>query len=295
MAFTGDDDGVTRLQLRQYPADGFFSRSLDPDVFPLARTAQGIGDDVGGVFCARVIVGDDGGIGVVLCRLRHQRAFAMVAVAAAAKDAPQFAGNVRTDALQDIDQCCRGVGVIDDGGSAVRQADAFGAARNAVQGSEDSGNIGERGVEGEQAGGGIQEVINVESCQQVRADGGAMAGNRVVISLGVFVLQGEMDAVGVKRDITGADGRGSARVVVARAADGDDARRGVDKVVVKQAAAMRVVNIDNGTRQRAGKETGFGLEVVFEVAVVVEVVAAEVGEDANGKIHPGDAVLGEGV
>ena len=104
-----------------------------------------------------------------------------------------------------------------------------------------------------------------------------------------------MDAVGVQRDLPGADGRSGTRVVVARAADSDDARRGVDKVVVKQAAAMSVVDVDNGTRQRAGKEAGFGLEVVFEVAVVVEVVAAEVGEDAYGKIHPGDAMLGEGV
>ena len=58
---------------------------------------------------------------------------------------------------------------------------------------------------------------------------------------------------------------------------------------------MRVVNVDDGDGQRAREKARFGKEVVFHVAVVVEVVAAQVGEDADVVFDRRHPSLCEGV
>ena len=137
----------------------------------MPHAAQAVGDDVRRVFGARVVVGDDDGVGVLFGGLCHQRPFAPVAVAAAAEDAPQFARHMGAHALQDVGKRRRGVSVINDGSGAVAEADALGAAGHAVQRGEFCRDVGKRHTEGEQAGGGVQEVVHVEAGEQAALDG----------------------------------------------------------------------------------------------------------------------------
>ena len=63
------------------------------------------------------------------------------------------------------------MGVVDDGGGAVVEADAFGAAGDAVQRGEFGREFGKWRAEREQAGGGVQEVVHVEAGEQAALNG----------------------------------------------------------------------------------------------------------------------------
>ena len=63
------------------------------------------------------------------------------------------------------------MGVIDDGGGTVAEADAFGAAGDAVQRGEFCRDVCQRHAEGEQAGGSVQEVVHIEAGEQAALDG----------------------------------------------------------------------------------------------------------------------------
>ena len=101
-------------------------------VAPRAAGQDG-GADRGGIFAARIVVGDDHAIGLVGRDRAHQRPLALIAVAAGAEHHDQFALGVRPQRVQRLGQRIRLVRVVDKDRSAVTLANelepAFGALR----------------------------------------------------------------------------------------------------------------------------------------------------------------------
>src|SRR4029079_16131652 len=85
MALAGDEDGVAGTRLRDRRVDG--QRTITLDAHPLrpADAAQDHRDDAVGILATGIVIGDDDAIGEALGSLAHERAFARVALAAAAK------------------------------------------------------------------------------------------------------------------------------------------------------------------------------------------------------------------
>ena len=102
VAFTGDDQNVTGAKVFQRrcnrlaaAADVLRARQIGRTDTRHHRIADG-----GGVFAARVVVGDDDAVGVACGNRAHLRTLAAVTVSAAAKHHMQFAMAMRADGVQ---------------------------------------------------------------------------------------------------------------------------------------------------------------------------------------------------
>src|SRR5690606_8416423 len=98
----------------------------------------------------------------------------------------------------------------------------------------------------------------------------------------------ETHASGGQLEVGGANIRGIAKAVAVALQ--------VGRQVVQQSRAEGIVAVDNGdAHPRQGKESGLGGTVTGLVAVIVQVVAAEVGEDGAVDARRLNPVLGQAV
>ena len=227
--------------------------------------------DVGGVFVARVVRGDDESVRAAGGLASHLRALAVVAVASGAGDGHHggAAGADGTDGVEDVGNGVGGVGIVHHHRHAVVRAEPLEASRHGHEAAQRQGGLG--GGSTHQAQGAVdgQQVVAVE-----------LAGEVGLHLDAVDAHQGAVDAV---FDVAAAEvGVSAHRVGVAGGAG-----------VLQHHQAVRVVGVDEGPG-RGGEvveQTLLGGEVGVEGFVVVEVVAGEVGEDAAGEVQAGGALL----
>ena len=113
MAFAGNQDHIAGCSRVNGPLDR--CRPVRYHLHRVARAHAGenVGDDLLRVFVARVVVGHDHVVGKLDRHLAHRRAFAAVAIAATAKHAPEPTAAVCTRRFQSLAQRISRMGEID--------------------------------------------------------------------------------------------------------------------------------------------------------------------------------------
>ena len=122
VALAGDQQCVARLQARDRGTDRLGAIA---DLAGAFRGRQDRRANGGGIFAARIVVGDDDRVRVVDGDLAHQWPLAGIAVAACAEHHHELALRIGPQRLQRLRQRVRLVGVIDEDRRAVAFADQF--------------------------------------------------------------------------------------------------------------------------------------------------------------------------
>src|SRR5690349_19440010 len=116
MAFAGDQQYVPIFKIR----DSLSNRLGTVANLHSARSVgKNGGTDRSGILAARVIVGNDGAVGVIHSDAAHERTLAGVAIAAGAKDNDQLAARVRTQTFERLLQGIRFMSIVDKNWSTV--------------------------------------------------------------------------------------------------------------------------------------------------------------------------------
>jgi hypothetical protein len=215
----------------------------------------------------------------VLGDRRHLRTLAAIALAAAAEHAQQPCLHVRAQRFQRLLERVGRVRVIDHHQRlAVFAAEAVHAAVDRLQPRQRGGDVGCRHVLRMQRTSDREQVVDVESPQQRRthvlrrAADGEVERDAAIVELQVFRTQ-----------------RCIGRATRAHA----DASQ-VVRQCVEQRAAVVVVQVDHrGLQPRPSEQLGLRRAVAGHVAVVVEVVAGEIGEHRDVEMHARHAALVE--
>ena len=252
------------------------------DLDHLGRAVAGAGEDLGPdggrLLAARVVVGHHEDVGQPRGDLAHDRALAGVALAAGAEDHDEPAVGQRA-------QCCQGGGdgvglvrVVDDDGEVLPLVDPLEPAGHATALGHRPGDVGE--VEPRRGAGreGGQRVGHVE-----------VAGQRAAGLDPYAARAGDHEGGPGRRHL---DVLGPPVGVAARGREGLER----DAAALEQASAVLVVGVhETADAPLGGEQRRLGLEVVLDVGVEVEVVAAQVGEDRHVEDDAVDATLHERV
>ena len=272
MTLAGDQHDVAGPGTGHRLADG------EPAVADLEHLGAGApgavehrGPDGRRVLGTGVVVGDDQDVGEPAGDLAHQRALPGVAVAARADHDDQPPLGERAERTERGLHGVGLVGVVDDHDEVLAGLDPLQPAGDAGAGghARDQGGRVVAGLGG--AGDGGERVGDVEVAGQRHAR---------LQHQPVGAVHGEPAAGRLEHHVGGAP-------VGVRPGGREGAQR--DLRDVEQAAAVRVVDVDQSApRPARGEQGGLGGEVVVEVGVEVEVVAPEVGEDRDVEDHAVD-------
>ncbi|CAM5196482.1 hypothetical protein CDEN61S_04220 [Castellaniella denitrificans] len=244
-----------------------------PDVRADRHARHDLFDDGLGRFGARIVGGDHDGVGQPGRHAAHQGPLAGIPVAAAAEHAAQAAAAVpgqRTQGRQHPFQGIRRMRIIHHDQrlgprrtGAAQRRDHLQAARHRMQHGQGAGDAAQAPAQLAQHAGHQQQVGDVVFPDQVGQDLGAAVGRDQV----------EDQAVGAMLDVLGPEGRRAlAPQAVARPVAGR-------RCAFQQFPSRRVVGVDDRAAQaRPGEQGELRLLVAFFRAVVVQVVAGQVGE-----------------
>ena len=250
------------------------------DLARAGAAGQDLGADGLGALAAGVVVRDDDVVGKARRDAPHDRPLALVAVAAAAEHAHDPAGREGAQRLERGLQRIRLVRVVDDDEAAAHPAHDLEPALHALQ-------LGERGQD---AGGGLaggdgeagreQRVRRLVVAGQGQADVVALAAVRDAQALREAVAGERLE---LQRLSAAADGQDGAPAVARRR----DHLRG-----------MLGIGIDDGGpvgRQQLGEQAQLGGEIGLHAGVIVEMVAAQIGEGRGLQPDAVEPVLVEAV
>ena len=133
MAFARQQNNIILLCLHDGVRHGFRPAFHDARATCVQHTRQNVINDGARLFGTRVVIGDNRNIRELFRNRPHQRAFAFVAIAAAAKHAPELTGTVQARRFQRFFQRIRRVGIINHNGRLTRRAKYFHTATNRLQ------------------------------------------------------------------------------------------------------------------------------------------------------------------
>ena len=237
-----------------------------------------LGTDGGRVLAAGVVVGHDQHVGEPGGDLAHHRALAGVAVAAGTEHHDQTAFRQRAQGVQRSGDGVGLVGVVHDGEEVLAGFDLLeptghspGLAHRGGHRARVEPGLAERGDRAERVG--HVEVPGEGHPRPERLARRGAHGERGAGGLEVHVVGTPVGVGAGGREGPHRDGR-----------------------LLHEPPAEVVVDVDQAEPcTLGGEEGGLGGEVVLDVGVEVEVVAAEVGEAGHVEHHPVDAAHDEGV
>ena len=177
------------------------------------------------------------------------------------------------DGLQHILKGIGRVGVVDDGGKALRRADGVEAPVDALQRTHRDENV--LGLLAQHHGGTVdaEQVRDVEAPDELHA-------HLAAVNLEVHALEVALDDTGTE---------------VGHLADAVGLHLRLR--VLHHEQAVLVVGIGNGegALRQLVEEHLLGVAVVLYGLVVVQMVAGQVGKESAGELQTADALLGNGV
>ena len=231
----------------------------------------------GGIFAARIVVGDDGEVGLRRHGRAHQRALAGIAVAAGAEHADQPARGVRPQRRQQPGQRVRRVRVVDiDGGAVVQPCRQLHPAAHADEGRQAVEHTGL--ADGDRETGREQHVVGLEAARQRERD--AVAAT-VLLELDHLAVGAGHGAQQAQRGALLADRQQR------RAANRSDGTQGGQGHRVH----VRIRHGRGAVRQQLGEQAQLALAIRLQRGVVVQVVARQIGEAGGGELHAIQAEL----
>ncbi|MNE15917.1 hypothetical protein D3C80_1088420 [compost metagenome] len=266
--------------------NGFATPGDELDVVRPGETGANVIEDARRIFSARVVVGDQYAVGQALGHFGHQRALAAITVTAAAEQAQQFAMSVRAQGLEYFFKCIRRVRVVDHHQRLVAATQALHAAYRPLQVRRDLEDLVQRIVQRQQGRDSGQHVAQVEATQQLAAQdtltlGGDEGGAHAIVTEYGFA----------------AEQRGF-RVfqAVAQQPGFDMVDTRATREVGRQTTTKVVIQVDHlATQARPGEQLGLGGLIGFHAAVIVEVVAGQVGHHRDVEFQCGNPALLQGM
>ena len=216
----------------------------------------------------------------------HERALARVAIAAAAEDHREPAAAMRARRRQRLAQRIGRVRVVDHRERRLRAAESFHAAGRGAHARERARCTCSSGMS--QSSRTAMTVSRLSTLKSPTSGHDEAAGAPARIEF-------ELDAAHRQRDVHGAhETRGAARARLVAAA-GDDHAAAAARID-GELPAERVVDVDHARHQVfAHEQPRLGGAVAFHGAVIVEVVAREIGERGGAEPHRAHARLVERV
>ena len=133
MAFARQQNNIILLRLHDGVGHGFRTPFHHASAARVQHARQNVINDGARLFGTRVVIGHNRNICELLGNSPHQRAFAFIAIAAAAKHAPELTGAVQARRFQRFFQRIRRVGIINHNGRFARRAEHFHTAANRLQ------------------------------------------------------------------------------------------------------------------------------------------------------------------
>ncbi len=286
MPLAGQHDHIIGSGSGDQVCDGFATTGNELDLGRPGETGTDVIENAQRVFGTRVVVGDQHAIGQALGHFGHQRALAAISVAAAAEQAQQLAVRVRAQGFEHFLQGVRSMRVVDHHQRLVAPTQALHAADRPLQLRGDLQDFVQRIVQRQQGRHGGEHVAQVEAAQQLAAQGTfALGGDQggphaIVIEHGFTTVQRGLRVLQAVAEQPGLD------MVDTRAAG----------KIGGQAAAEIVIQVDHLAAQaRPGEQLGLGGLVGLHAAVVVQVVAGQVGHDRDVEFQRGDPALLQGM
>ncbi len=277
MTFSGDDENIPRSELGNRRADRLGA------VADLARIG-GRGEDGGadrrGVLGAWIVVGDDDGVGLLAGDGAHHRPLARIAVAARADDDEEPPGGIGPQGVEHMGERIGLVRIVDDDERAVDLGHPLEAPLDAGNAGKPVDDVLHRAAGSEGEPGRDDGVRRLE-----------VAGERQqhLVEM-AFMRQLEALREALARNVGDGD-------VAAGPADADEVEppRLGNRLDPR---GLRRVGIDDGDRpfgQEALEEPELGREIGLDGRVIVEVVAAEIGEGGSREAHAVEPPLVEPV
>ena len=269
VTFAGDQDAVTRLGEQERASDRAAPVGFDVEFGVAGREAgEDVLNDLSRRFRSRVVTGDDGRVGV-RSRLGQERSLRAVAVAAGSKEADDFARRERLEIVDDAAEGIVCVSVIDENAKRLSGVDSLKPTGHAGK-LFDAGCDGFRtGSEMEGDGRCCQAVHHVVPGREGGCDFKVDAFDRAW-------RRADSEACTVEGFVENA----RVEIGIRSEADRDDPVAGLSRRF-DQSRAAGVVCVDDDAASRCDERQDPRLrcEVILKVAVIVEVVLCDVGDD----------------
>jgi hypothetical protein len=286
VTLASDEDDVGRRRRADRVADRLGAVLDHVDLVVADRADQDLRQDQIRRFEARVVAGDDDVAGEPAGDRAHQRPLGRIAIAAAAKHAPEHAAALlgqRRERGQRLVERVGRVSVVDDDLGQRVAAGAFDPhplhpAAHRRQRRACGTGVGQRRSHGAQHADHAEEIGDVVLADHRRRDGDPV--------LALDDVEGQAGAA--VADVRRLQSRWLGACRHGPAVDDAGAERG------GELDALGIVDVDD-RRLQAGpcEELRLRLPIGAHVAVVVEVVLTEVGEDRDRDLGAGEAMLGD--
>jgi len=245
---------------------------------PLGQTRGHLAENDGRLLAPRVVGSEDDAIGQLGRRGRHLGTLPLVAVAAGADHDPKRSTGDRFQRAEGRLDGIGGMGVVDQHGEFAGSGNGFHPAGHRGRAAQGGRHFFRRNSGGDGGSRSTQRVGNVESSQPWQRRGKFTLGSDQAEggSLDAHLQVGHADIPFLQTVTEDANARSAGR---------------------GHADATRIIQIDRGksTGAKTAKEKRLGLFVGLHRSVVVEMVAAEIGEDGPRKFNFRGAPLVERV
>ena len=267
-------------------AEDRFATVDDGLVMPPAKAGLDLRNDCFGDFLARVVGGDDGVVGRLLHRRRHERTLGLVAIAAAAEHDDEPTRVQIAQGLHHIRERVVGVGVIHKNAVLTFHRHRFEPSRNAGRVGQRADRRAEIDADGRRPGQRCQRVVDVERSNERQPDEIGFP-QRVQLVLRTAHI--------------GPHGAG-AEIGAGVHTEGDDGE--VGSIFAKpreKLLAPAVVNVHNGgpllvrLLGKPGEQLHLGLEIGLHGMVKIEVILRQVRENRGVELDIARPALLQGV
>ena len=277
MPFAGNEDDIALLRHHGCRADGLLAINNRHHLLHLLRSEarQHVVDDVLRLFKTRIITGDDDAVALLHGLLRHERAFALVAIAAGTADRDDLSLSLQhlVNGTQHVLQRIGRMGIVHNGRKSLWRADGLQSSGHAVQRTHHHQHI--LGLLAKHNGSAIdsQQIADVELANELHAYLAAVDFQVHALEVALYQPRTEIGhrtgGIGLHRRFC----------------------------VLHHEHSVLIVGIGDGEAAfgQHVEELLLGVAIVLHRLVVVQMVTRQVGEDTAGKLQSTDALLGDGV
>ena len=274
MAFSGDNEDVVALKDANAAFDGLGTVSNLDSTFALFLDR---GTNGGRIFAARIVISNDGNIGKVLGNLSHQRTFPDVTVSTGTEYTNKATFAMRANRVDHGFQCIRRMGVIDEyRRTETGLANQFKATAHTFKLFKRKYCLIKVRTRCHHDGKGGQGIHHLEAAhqRQVNVVFALVCGKANLGAGAIRCCLDQFDIIGVL-------------------AIGQNIHAALGTKFFQQGELFNIGIQNSGAvcDQKVGEQAGFGGKVFFERAVIIQMVARQVGKGGNGDLHAIKAIL----
>ena len=289
MPLAGDEHDIARIGLGERCLDRLGTVGDHADIGCVGCAPRDVGENGLRILVARIVAGQDHDVGQACRNFAHQRALARIAVAAAAEDADQAPAAHHGRLAQGHErllQRIRRVRVVNHYQRLPLPAESLHASGRESQPLQHGGCLVERHIRGQQCAEHGKEIGDVETAHHRRRD---IAASLPRHGREAQAARRRSDILGSQQFFRCGVQRAAAAMGCHCIADHADAAAGK---LARDLAPERIVEVEHGRLEPGcGEQQLLRRAVGLHAAVVLEVVARQIGEHRHAETHAVRAAL----